>query len=195
MEDVAAEDLPEPLPAEPKTTISIGYQQWSKAEFVGTQRDEWHITTSDEIVVHSYIELRKGPQDTAVVPIVLPYESGHLQSVTRGAEPLQYHQIQPGRYEIELPLDKILEGQTNIECVWRLPLEMLEKSTDYGYMAKLQCLIPVTFYKLTVVLEPDCNFVFSKDPSRRESVPFSANTAASAKTDWGACGIGIQPRD
>jgi hypothetical protein len=128
------------------------------------------------------------------MPIALPYESGQLQSVTLGAELLQYHQVQPGRYEIELPLDKLLEGQTNMECIWRLPLAALEKA-DYGYMAKLQCLIPVTFYKLTVVLEPDCNFVFTNDPAQRQWVPFFANTLDSTKTDWGACGIQIQPRD
>jgi hypothetical protein len=62
-------------------------------------------------------------------------------------------------------------------------------------MAKLQFLIPVTSYKLTVILEPDCNLAFSKDPSQREYVPFFANTSGSPKTDWGICGIGIQPRD
>ncbi|MHC4500457.1 MAG: hypothetical protein ACYS21_15260, partial [Planctomycetota bacterium] len=195
VEDVAAEDLPQPLPPEPKTTTSIGYQQWSKAEFVGSQEDEWHITASGDIVVHSYIELRKGPQDTAVMPIALPYESGQLQSVTLGAEPLQYRHIQPGRYEIELPLDKLLEGQTNMECIWRLPLETFEKSTNYGNQVKLQSLIPVTFYKLTVVLEPDCNFVFSQDPSQRKFVPFFASAVGPAKTDWDVCGIGVQPRD
>jgi hypothetical protein len=181
IEDVAAEDLPEP--PGPKTPTSIGYQQ------------EWHITASGQIVVHSYIELRKGPQDTAVMPIVLPYESGHLQSVTLGAEPLQYHQVQLARYEVELPLDKLLEDKTNMQCIWHLPLEALETEADYGYMAKLQFLIPVTSYKLTVILEPDCDLVFSKDPSEREFVPFFANTAGSAKTDWGVCAIGIQPRD
>ncbi|MHC4623729.1 MAG: hypothetical protein ACYS4W_07485, partial [Planctomycetota bacterium] len=195
VEDVAAEDLPEPLSAEEEAEKSIGYQQWSKSEFVGSQEDEWHITASDEIVVHSHIELRKGPEDTAVMPIAIPYESGQLQSVTLGAELLQYHQVQPGRYEIELPLDKLFAGQTNMECVWRLPLEVLGKSADYGYEVKLQSLIPVTFYKLTVILEPDCNLVFSKDPTQREFVPFFANTAGSAKTDWGVCGTGAQPRD
>ncbi|MHC4618314.1 MAG: hypothetical protein ACYTEQ_11245, partial [Planctomycetota bacterium] len=195
VEDVAPEDLPEPLPAGEEAEKSIGYQQWSKSEFVGSQEDEWHITASNEIVVHSYLELRKGPEDTAVMPIVLPYDSGQLLSVTLAGQVLQSEQVGPGRYEVELAFDKLLEGQTNIECIWRLSLAVLEKSIDYGYMAKLQSLIPVTFYKLTVVLEPDCNFVSAEDPSKRQFVPFFGDTAGSAKTDWGACGIGIQPRD
>ncbi|MHC4744042.1 MAG: hypothetical protein ACYS8Z_19160, partial [Planctomycetota bacterium] len=95
VEDVAAEDLPQR--PEPQTTTSIGYQQWSKTEFVGTQQDEWHITASNEIIVHSHIELRKGPQYTAVLPITLPYERGQLRSVRLGDEPLQYHRLNPGR--------------------------------------------------------------------------------------------------
>jgi hypothetical protein len=193
VEDVAPEDLPQPLPEEEEAAAGIGYQQWSKSEFVGSQQDYWHITAANEIAIHSRIELRKGPEDTSVMPIVLPYETGQLEAVLLGDETLTYHQVEQAQYDIELPLDRLLAGQTDIECVWRLPLEELRTEGEQGRrMIKLQSLIPVTFYKLTVVLEPDSNFVFTEEPSRRECVPFFGDSV-SAKTDFGWSGILIQP--
>ena len=43
VEDVAPENLPEPLAADDVAKTSIGYQHWSKPDFVGSQEDYWHI--------------------------------------------------------------------------------------------------------------------------------------------------------
>jgi len=193
VEDVAQENLPEPVPAEETTKVSIGYQQWSKSEFVGTQEDLWSITASGDIGVRSDITLTKGPEDTTVMPITLPYATGKLTSVTLGEVAIPFRQVEKGRYELELPLEKLHAGQARIQCKWTLSLDMLEK-VDYGYKTLLKSLIPVGSYKLIVALAPDSGFEFTKDPSQERMVPFTWSSD-SAKDDFGSCGFGIRKRD
>jgi len=190
VEDVVPKDLPEPPPAAEEILEDIGYQQWSRAEFVGTQKDQWHIMALGDIVVHSHINLRKGPQDLTIMPIALPYLSGVLESATIDEQTVPYSQVGKGRYELELPLEQLVDGQTNIECVWTLSLDKLKK-VDYGYRIMLQSLIPVISYKLTVVLEPDCGFEHTKDSSKRRIVPFSWNSD-SPVMQFGSCGLLIR---
>jgi len=190
VKDVAPEDLPEPVSADQTGEVSIGYQQWSKSEFVGTQEDLWYITALGDISVRSDITLTKGPEDTTVMPITLPYASGKLTSVTLGEVAIPFRQVETGRYELELPLEKLLAGQTRIQCKWTLSLDMLEK-VDYGYRTVLKSLIPVGSYKLIVTLAPDSGFEFTKDPLQERMVPFTWNSD-SAKDDFGFCGVVIR---
>jgi hypothetical protein len=160
VEDVTPENLPGPLTPEETAKINISYQQWSKPEFAGAQEDTWHITASGQIEISSDVTLRKGPEGVATVAITLPYSSGTLKSVTLADEPVPFTQKGDGRYELQLPLEKLLAGHTNLCCKWTLSLDQLEKA-DYGYRVKLQSLIPVDSYKLTVALAPDCGLEFS----------------------------------
>jgi len=208
--DAAPQDLPEPLPATKDIRKGIGYQQWSKSEFVGTQADQWRIMASGKIEVHSYINLRKGPENLGSMPIALPYSSGVLQSVTLDDQTVAYSRVGEGRYKLELPLEQLAGGQTILECVWTLSLDELEK-TGYGRQVTLGSLVPVVCYKLVVVLEPDCGFAFSgKHSSKRTMVPFSWNAdptptvefdsqagmgGPSPKTKFGSCGIPVWKLD
>lgn len=190
VEDVVPENLPELALPEEKTDKGVGYQQWSKSEFVGTQEDLWRITASGKIEILSDVTLRKGPQGIATMSITLPYSSGAVQSVTLAKEPVPFTQKGDDRYELQLPLDKLLAGHTNIRCKWTLSLDQLEKA-DYGYRVKLQSLIPVVSYKLTVALTPDCNLEYSRNPSRTQWVPFTGNSE-SPGTRFGSCGIEVR---
>jgi len=204
IEDVAPEDLPEPLSAEEAAASAIAHAAERDSEFGGRQEDRWHITASDDIVVHSYIDIMKGPADTTIIPITLPYPSGDLQSVTCNGQVIAYSKIDDGQYELELPAEGFKFGRTKIECVWNLPLDSLE-TAEYGYQVNLKFLMPVNAYKLTVILADDCGFVNTQDPSQRQSVPFTFNSSlfkregasywantAPFKTEMGACGIAIQ---
>jgi hypothetical protein len=193
VEDVVPENLPEPALLEEKTDKGVGYQQWSKSEFVGTQEDLWRITASGKIEILSDVTLRKGPQGIATMSIILPYSSGAVQSVTLAEEPVSFAQKGGGQYQLQLPLEKLLAGHTNIRCRWTLSLNQLEKA-DYGYQVTLQSLIPVVSYKLTVALTPDCGLEFSKDPSRKQWVPFTGNSLGSPGTRFGSCGIEVRKR-
>jgi len=193
VEDVVPENLPEPALPEEKTDKGVGYQQWSKSEFVGTQEDLWYITASGQIEVLSDVTIRKGPQGIATMSITLPYSSGTVQSVTVAKEPVPFTQKGDGQYQLQLPLEKLLAGHTNIRCRWTLSLNQLKKA-DYGYQVTLQSLIPVVSYKLTVALAPDCGLEFSKDPSRKQWVPFTGNSLGSPGTRFGSCGIEVRKR-
>jgi hypothetical protein len=52
-------------------------------------------------------------------------------------------------------------------------------------------------YKLTIVLDKGCGYVFSKDPSRSEFMAFYQDpfeeTSKEPKSYFGSCGIPIEP--
>ena len=191
--DVAPEDLPEPLSAEEKAQRSQAHQQWSKSEFVGTQEDLWHVTGSGDIEVCSDITLRKRPEDTSVMPITLPYKSGKLQKVTMGGVPIAFRQVKDGQYELEVPLARLSETETKIQCRWTLSVDDLER-VRYGYRAVLKSLIPVISYKLTVSLGPQSNYEYTKAPEQQSFIPFSCNSK-SPNMHFGSCGLLMQKRN
>jgi len=189
VEDVAEEDLPKPELSEKQAKIIRSSGQWQKQEFVGSEKDVWHITASGDIIAHSDITLTKMPQDASSIYIKLPYSCGVLESVTLNEQELPFSQVIKGRYELELPTENLLEGQASIECIWKMPLEALTK-VDYGYRINLQGLIPVEGFTLSVVLEPDCGFKYSKDPSQTQITLFKTNKLLSMM-DNASCGLPV----
>jgi hypothetical protein len=191
VEDVAPENLPEPLDADDVVKTSVEFQQWSKPEFVGRQEDLWRIPASGPIVVQSDLTLMKGPQGTSVMPITLPYSTGVLTAVTVGDTPVPFEQAGPGQYNLQLPLDQLLAGQSKVTCQWTLVL------TDLGTESRnvpLRSLVPVVSYKLAVTLDPDSGWEYVKDPAQASWVPFSIGHPPKPATDFGVCGLGIQKR-
>ncbi len=82
VEDVEEEYLPEPELSDRQAKILESSEQWEKQEFVGNEKDLWHVTATDDIVAYSYITLTKVPQDTDSMYIKLPYSGAVLESVT-----------------------------------------------------------------------------------------------------------------
>jgi hypothetical protein len=160
------------------------------SEFIGHQADEWHINNPNKITINSNITLIRWPEETSTMEITLPYLSGVIESVTFGETELQYSGITQGRYNLELPQINISLSEKKIEIVWTLPLEKLEKD-DWGYQTVLRSLIPVHSYSLTTILEEDCGFEYTKEPSKRRFVPFTW-TSFKAKRDFGSSGFTIQ---
>jgi hypothetical protein len=194
VEDAAEEDLPESVLSDKQTKIIRSSEQWSKQEFAGTEKDVWHITASGDIVAHSYITLTKMPQNPSVMYVRLPYSSAVLESVILDDKEVPFSMVANVRYELELPVENLLEGLAPIECIWSMPLEALVK-VDYGYRIRLQGLIPVEGFVLTIVLEPDCGFEYTKDPSQTQIIPFRADEFSSIVMDFGSCGLPIRKRN
>ena len=63
-----------------------------------------------------------------------------------------------------------------------MPIDKLEKTSD-GYGTNLVSLLPVTSYKLTIVLEPACGYVFSFDHSKQQLTVFSWDTVGEKSTE------------
>ena len=186
--DVARENLPEPLAADDVPAAAIGFQQWSQPDFVGRQEDLWRITASGSIVVQSELTLMKGPQGVSIMPIALPYATGVVTSVALGDTPVPFELTGAGRYQLQLPLDKLLAGQTKITCTWTLVLTEAELTGEIP----LQSLIPVVSYKLAVTLDPGTGWEYFKEPSQSSWVPFSIGKPPKPGADFGVCKLGLQ---
>jgi hypothetical protein len=177
VEDVKEEYLPSSELSDKQVKILEASEQWEIQEFVGTEKDIWHFTAPDKIVVHSHITLTQMPQGADSMYIKLPYNTGMLESVILNNTDISFNELIQGRYELELPADIALEN-LEIECIWSMPLETLTKG-DYGYRINLQGLIPVEGFELSVVLEPDCGLKLSKDPSQTQINLFKSNSKRS----------------
>jgi hypothetical protein len=190
VEDTPAENIPqagESKPVEPPA----GYQTWSKSEFAGTEQDVWHIKAGDMIEAHSTLDVRKGPADAQFLPIQLPYPTATLVEVKHGGRSIEFAHVKNGEYNLQVPWQKLQQGDRQIECVWTMPLDTLEK-VDYGFRTVLESLIPVIDYRLTVELSDDCGWVFSDHPDQRNAMPFRCN--GMTNDVFGSCGIKIQKK-
>ncbi|MBN1508103.1 MAG: hypothetical protein JW955_14725 [Sedimentisphaerales bacterium] len=191
VEDVARENLPEPLDADDGVEPSVVYQSWSKPDFVGRQEDLWRIGAAGQVTVQSDLTLMKGPQDASVMPITLPYATGVLTSATIDDAPVRFEPAGPGKYKLHLPLDKLEAGQTRITCQWTLVLANLEQAS---HNVPLKSLIPVVSYRLAVALDPDSGWEYVQDPSQSSWVPFSIGNPSKPGADFGVCGLGLRKR-
>jgi hypothetical protein len=193
VENMKEEYLPSPELSDRQVRFLKASEQWENQEFVGTEKDLWHVTASGKIVAHSHITLTQMPQGADSMYIKLPYAGGMLESVILNNTELSFNELIQGRYELELPADVALEN-LEIECIWSMPLETLTK-VDYGYRINLQGLIPVEGFVLTIVLEPDCGLEYTKDPSQSRIVPFRGAEFSRITMDLGSCGLLVQKRN
>jgi hypothetical protein len=201
VEDVNEDELPQPV--EEEAAEPLGYQQWDKMEFIGVQDDQWHITASGQVEAHAHLRITKAPADTNVMTIALPYSDANIVSVTLDGSPVSFNKTKwMRRYDVNLPTGKMDAGRTDINFVWTMPLDKLEKAS-YGYRAELAGLIPVGSYSLTIVLDEGCGYVFSeqfsKEPSKPSLLVFSWDTVGEKSQEpkiyFGSCGIPIRPKN
>jgi len=201
VEDVARENLPEPLPPDDIIEPSAGYQQWSKPEFVGSQEDFCYVQPDGKVRVGAYLTLIKGPKDTSLMPIRLPYANAPLELVQLsgpGQEAkdflsLPFQKTGEGTYNIELPLDKLSAGQTMLICQWHMPLD--EFSLKQGKRwTELQSLIPVISYKLRVGVDPNGGFELTLAPKDTWAEPYTGNPVDGPATRFGQCALPVRKR-
>lgn len=191
VEDVAKENLPEPLAADDVVKTTVGFQQWSKPNFVGSQEDFWQIPASGPITVRSEVTLMKGPQGVSVLPITLPYTTGILTSAALGDTPVTFKVAGEGQFHVQLPIEKLLAGQTKLTCTWTLALGDIGAETQ---TVPLKTLIPAVSYKLTVTVDPSAGWQYVQDPAQSTWVPFSIGNPPEPNTNFGTCGLGLQKR-
>lgn len=200
VEDVAPENLPEPLPADDVAPVTT-YQPWSKPEFVGSQSDFWYVQPDGKALVKAYLTLTKGPKDTAIMPVQLPYADAPLEAVLLGVPdqpgqeftPLTFQKTGDGTYNIELPLDKLAAGQTMMILQWHVSLDQLKFEGGH-YMTVLRSVIPVINYTLKVGVDPNSSFETTKPPTDTWVTPFTGGAPDGTKTEFGTCGLMIRKR-
>ena len=132
----------------------------------------------------------KGPQGVSVMPITLPYATGVLTSVSLGETPVPFEVVGVGQYKLQLPLDRLLAGQTKLTCTWTLVLpDSAKESND----VPLKSLIPVIYYELAVSVDPGSGWESVQDPSQSSWVVFTRGTPE-PMTDFNVARLGIQKR-
>ncbi len=176
------------------------FHRWDRKEFAGAEKDRWHITKSWQVEAQVLILITNVPTNASVMTVTLPYSDASIVSVKRGDETLSFTKAKTARgYDITIPsLDTMDIEHREVNLIWTMPLDKLEKAS-YGYRAELAGLIPVSMYKLSIVLDEGCGYVFSKDPSRREFMAFYKDnvgeTNQEAQSYFGSCGIPVKPAD
>ena len=186
------------MPAEMEFKAPTSFQQWDRKGFAGAQKDQWHITKSGQIEAHVQMLITNVPADTSVMTVTLPYSDASIISAKLGDSSLSFDKAKAVRgYDVTVPnMEKMDAGQREINLVWTMPLDKLEKA-PYGYRAELAGLIPVRLYNLTIVLDKGCGYVLSKDPSRSEFLAFYQDpfgeTSLEPKSYFGSCGIPVKP--
>lgn len=190
VEDAQEQNLPKPELSDSQVKILESSAQWQKQDFVGTERDIWHVTATGEIAVDSHITLTSVPQNAGPMYIKLPYAGAVLRSVILEGREIAFTPLTKDRYEVHLPPEKLGQSGMNLKCSWVVRMDALEKTED-GYRVKLQGLIPVTGFTFTGVLEENCGFEFAgqyvKDPSVRSLDSFTRNDTAPPAMDMGTC--------
>ena len=180
----------------------------NQSAYAGYQEDEWVVESPNTITVHSHLNITLWPP-TGPLEIELPYDAGVVQDVTYSGtknefsagkilpvsyerKPLEFTQTGHGRYTIRLGDDFHLSKST-LNITWKLPMQELERESDCGpYRARLQGLIPVSYYQLKVALTPDCGYQMLSG-SDTENIPFNATLTSGFKQKLGSCSLCIRP--
>jgi hypothetical protein len=191
VEDTPAENIPQ-VGESKSPEPPIGYQTWAQSKFAGAENDVWHITAGDIIEAHSMIDVRKGPVDASFLPIQLPYPTAKLVEVKHGGETVDFTHVKDGEYHLQVPWQKLQQGDRQVECVWTMPLGNLTE-TDYGYDTVLKSLIPVVEYRLTIELAEDCGWENSKNPDQKSQWLFSKGNFKPG-SEFGTCGMAIRKK-
>ncbi len=199
VEDVAPEDLPEPLPPVEGIDPGAGYQPWSRPGFVGSQEMFYYVRPDATVRVEAHLTLLRGPSDASLLSIRLPEKDARLESVLlstpgsldRDATSLAFEKTGEGTYNVELPLDKMSAGQTMLICQWQRPLDTfrLEKGK---YWVELQSLIPVVSYNVNVGVDPQSGFELTLPATDAWATPFTSAVAQKPETNFGRCALAIQ---
>lgn len=193
VEDVAPENLPEPLDPDDLPKAAIAYQQWSQPEFVGTQEDYWMILPEGKARVKAYLTLLKGPTGVSSMQVALPYPSAPLEAVLLDREPLTFRKTGDGTYTVELPLDKLAAEPGKLLFQWHVSLSDLPSDGDI-LKTVLKSLIPVTSYALKVGVDPQSGFELTEEPEGLWVTPFTCGAPEKATTEFGSCGLLLRPR-
>jgi hypothetical protein len=173
------------------------FQHWDRKEFAGAQKDVWHITKSGQVEAQALVLITNVPTNASVMTVTLPYNNASIVSVKRGDESLSFTKSGTAHgYDITIPsLETMDIEHREVNLIWTMPLDKLQKSSN-GYRAELAGLIPVDRYKLSIVLDDGCGYVFSMDPSRSEFMAFyqdpEGETNKEPKSYFGSCGIPIE---
>jgi membrane protease YdiL (CAAX protease family) len=158
------------------------------------QEDVWRLDPGHTITALSRVYYARWPGRRESASLALPYTEARVVKVEIGGQPASFRPIGAGTFELAWP-KRLPETPRVIEVIWTVPLDALEDAA-HGYQARLQALVPVTGYALTLRLAPGCGYVFERAPERAVTELFSIlDTGTQPRKGFGTCGIGLRAAD
>ena len=155
------------------------------------QEDVWRLEANGVITARSRVYYARWPGRRESVSYALPYTEARVLKAEIAGRPAGVRIIGAGTFELVWP-DRLPEAPRIVEAAWTMPLEALE-DVARGYTARLQALVPVTGYALTLQLAPGSGYEFERAPERRETELFSMlDTGPAPRKSFGTCGVGLR---
>jgi len=155
------------------------------------QSDFWTINTNGVISGRSRLEFERWPGQRDSLALALAYSEARPLRALIAGQSVDLRPVGAGTFELAWP-EPPPAGPRTVEVFWELPVTALE-SPEQGYRARLQALLPVTGYSLTVALTPNGAYEFEHAPYRWEETVFSqASTGGTPRNHFGTCGLGLQ---
>lgn len=155
------------------------------------QEDVWRLDPGQTITALSRVYYARWPGRRESASLALPYTEARVIKVQIAGQPASFRPIGAGTFELVWP-KRLPETPRVVEVVWTFPLDALEDAA-HGYQARLQALVPVTGYALTLRLAPGCGYLFERAPERAVTELFSIlDTGTQPRKGFGTCGIGLR---
>jgi len=158
-----------------------------------TQVDQWQIAPGDRVVVGSRIRFERVPADSHFVELALPYSVAEITSITANDQSLQFSKLDWRRYEVERPIGSFAARPPEILVVWEFPLDRLEP-VEGGYRTLLAALLPVTSYRLELVVDEDSGYDIVGQPEDQPFVPFFTEKRPTEGTFFGSCNLPVKKK-
>lgn len=158
------------------------------------QFDEWTFGTGNHVNAASHLTFTC--VSTPVIRLTLPYAEGSIESVRFGGRPAAFARINWREYEVEVPVLPFKTPENTMDVVWKFPVTQLYQDTAdaFGLRTQLRSFMPVVFYELNVVLDPESTFKPTRDDFLGRWTSFRT-TRTSPGTSFGSCGLGLMPKD
>lgn len=158
-----------------------------------TQVDQWRIAPGDRVVVRSRIRFERAFTDSPFATLAPPYPAAEITSITADDRPLQFSKLDWRRYEVERPIGSFAAQAPEILVVWEFPIDRLAP-VDGGYRTSLAALLPVTSYRLELVVDEESGFEIVGQPKDQPFVPFFTERHWSERTFFGSCNLPVKER-
>lgn len=158
------------------------------------QTDAWTLGTNGVIRARSEVTFERWPERRDSLTFALPYTQAQVLRAEVAGQEVHAPAVGAGTFEVIWP-DTLPETPRTLAVEWLMPLSALTDA-DQGYRARLQSLLPVTSYALTLRLVTSCGYVLESTPEKRETTLFSlSSTGKKARNDFGSTGIGLVRQD
>ncbi|MFC1597258.1 hypothetical protein ACFL5Q_04885 [Planctomycetota bacterium] len=157
-----------------------------------TQVDQWRFAPGDRVVARSRISFERPPTSGHFITVTLPYPGAEITSVTADDRPLRSVKLDWRRYEVEMPIEPAPARTIEILVTWEFPVDRLA-SVGGGYRTTLSALLPVSFYRLELVVDEESGYEAVGQLENQPLGRFFSNRW-SEETHFGACSLGVRKK-